>query len=716
MIKMKYKKIFVIMIVMILLAVNVSFILAKEEDKSWSSSRRYTSDFETFTSSTRGLRGNTYYEVKGSDEDGYDTTEYNSKGQPRASYHTNKPPTTTNIVVDPEAQTGGTHKIDTDGDGKTDDEQERFVTYVGGWHGNGYVDRGRVYDAESGVYMGKDYDSKTGTYTPSGNDDIRVGANGLVYVDTNGDGDVDIHDMDSDGDGEIDDDAAATDKANQYNPATGRFQVDPGRYVDEGGELYDDSAAGNQIGIDFQYYQNGAYSYDEDVAWGFDPTRMVVDGNIVTHPDTREVANVDPDGAGGYVIDDVEVRMGDRSDGARDFTGTNQNIHFLAVEDTFVAVVDGMFQNVIFMDDDRDGVADGRSFGIDSSVSVSDPWFADEFGRDDESGIVVHGTDGNFYVIDSNQDLDDLVTGDAKQIDQSDIEEIFGTGGINFWQSYGVYRLGTMLDDFSASTEGYPGFSIFYDEDEFTLLSDSELARDLVEGGIEQAWGNAICTADAADTVGGNVAGGSELGSPVAYVLAEEYLMPDPIDPNIIQYLYLIEVYVYAGENAPSPGCHELDFKVVIKRAGATTTTSLYENDETGGDYVWELGESGVTAYTSDYLLTASANTSRKDAGDEICIEIIKMETAGCLQGVGDGIEISDDVYIYRICDTITAVSEQSYDYSCSGDIIGISWCDAFLSDAGWTFAEEDDVAGDPVPTNPTTPTGSPVPIPSLDP
>jgi hypothetical protein len=308
------------------------------------------------------------------------------------------------------------------------------------------------------------------------------------------------------------------------------------------------------------------------------------------------------------------------------------------------------------------------------------------------------GGDGTLYVIQGNEDLDDLIRGKARPLTDDEEEEIFGTGGINFGQSYGVYRLGVILDDFAETTEGYPGFGMFYDENDINfLLGDNEVVRDLIQGGVQEAVGNAVCMTEAQNVAGTNVAGGSELGAPMAYILAEEYLMPDPIDPTIVQYLYLIEVYVYAGENAPSPGCSELDFKLV-KDYG--DHGSLYTNDVTGEDYVWELDEGDSTAFTSDYLLTAVAPTSRK--GEELCIEFTKMELSNCVDGVGTDM---------KLCTVIDSVSEDNYDYDCSA-----TFCDLFLSQQGWDFGDAgtDTTGGAPVPNSPITPTGSPVPVPTI--
>jgi hypothetical protein len=737
MMKMKHEKIIAIIVVMILLVMGVSIGADQTAQSYQHEGTTYPYVYSSKYHTDPPPSGTAYYHVTGS-AGNWNLNYYtwsNGRYQQTSSYHSgndNVPGSWFRPSDGWGNPTGGVRRVDTDGDGSTNDEQDRFVNYVGGSETNGLVYQGRVYSSDGKTYLGRNYDSQTATYIPQRNSDIRVGANGLVYTDLNGDGIIDINDIDLDGNGEISPSerttAAVTDSKSDYNHATGRFEVDWGvsgedRWVGPDGRLYAAASGGTEQGYNFEYYpENNAYSFAIDRGyWRTDPTRMVIGGTTVTYSfgdNEGQPASVTPDGHGGYYVTDglnadLTYQSGPTPTTGPAPTSTRTSheggdlttVHYVYDHEsnTYIGVVNVGGNQVIFISNTaRNGpsVASGtNSFSIDSSVTVTDDWFSVQTGGREDTGIVVRGADGNFYYIDSNQDLDDLIAGGARrrQLNEQEMEQIFGTGGINFMESYGVYRFGVTVGEFAETTAGYPGFSMFYDENDITYaFMDTELMRDLMQGGVQEAVGDAVCMTEAQNVAGTNVAGGSGLGAPMAYILAEEYLMPDPNNPDVAQFMYLIELYVYAGENAPSLGCNELDFKLV-KNYG--DHGSLYTNDITGGDYVWELDEGNTTAFTSDYLLTAVANESRN--GKELCIEFTKMDPTHCVDGVGNDM---------KLCSAIDSVAEDNYDYDCSG------WCSLFLSGQGWDWgdASTDTTEGDPVPNSPTTPTGSPIPVPTI--
>jgi hypothetical protein len=374
---MKYEKIIMVIVVMILLVMSIS--IAKDE-----TSASYTKDDQTYPYNYQGAgqtspsyhtespgSGIAYRHITGS-AGNWNLAEYDKDGKQTSSYsseNTNAPAGHSTFAWG--NPTGGMGSVDTNRDGEVNDEDRgnpRFVDYVGGKESNGFVYQGRVYDT-NGNYRGSNYDSKTGTYEPDRNGNIRVDAAGNVFTDIDGDGDIDIHDMDSDGDGKPDAGAAASPN---YNHQTGRYEVDWGvggqdRYVGPDGSLYAASSGGDAIGSDFRYYpESDSYTYDpaEDPrpGWHTRNHHMVIGGNLVTLPGSTDPAFVRPDGQGGYYIGDVpNVNVNANDDmgiGGDEYDGT-RDIHYVVTaqgtDHDFVGVIDGATTDIIFIDDNRDG-------------------------------------------------------------------------------------------------------------------------------------------------------------------------------------------------------------------------------------------------------------------------------------------------------------------------------------------------------------------------
>jgi len=700
--KMKHIKIFAITFVMILLVLNISF--GKDTTSSTFDTRnpqntRYYYDDEFH--SEKPSRGGYYEITRDNDNNEWDVVQYNTQGQATNSYSSTQDSPPSPTKPGEWTQTGRYFDArDLNGDKDTTDPGEAaglysFVDPVRGSAG-GYFDRQNNYYDSGRNLQGRSYDPKTGTYIPKNNDDIRVDPDGNVFVDMNGDGQVNINDIDTNRDGKVDSDerARATISSN-YNPDTGTFthDNDPNIIFSDDGEI-------NVYGEEFEdtvLYQGGSFSF-EDVD-GIDRHMVLADGTVVTDPATGLMADVSPDTFGGYYIDTTHF-------GGYDLGGTlprddTTTIHYVAQSDdnndgypdSYLGVVDRAGSDIVFNPDNP-----SQTFTIESDVVVVDP--------DDPTNphIVVQGTDGTLYVIDGNDDLNDLLEGRGRVLDpeSDEYEEYFGGGPMGTFQ---VYRFGTQLDDLAEVAEGYPGFSMFYDEDEYndwTGLLDDEFVRTLF-GGMD-SWADAFCEERTSDVGGSNVATGAEPGSAAAYVSAEEYQIPDPTDPSNTQYLYMIEFYVYAGESPagyPNVGCTDLHFQIL--RQGV----SLFDNNVTGAAYTWELEEGDAITYTADAMWFGTGTATH--VGENICIKFTTMVPNGCIPGLSEG----DD-----LCDAITIAAEETYDFDCEG-----WYCSEFIGFLtgvpgrdGWSFELDDEdtddaEAGSPTPSGDTTDPDSGQPV-----
>ncbi|MBW2966299.1 hypothetical protein KY342_04305, partial [Candidatus Woesearchaeota archaeon] len=330
-------------------------------------------------------------------------------------------------------------------------------------------------------------------------------------------------------------------------------------------------------------------------------------------------------------------------------------------------------------------------------------WFDDYDKKTDTYGrhIVVRDPDGNLYVIDGNEFLNNLLDSpdpcskDKKtncQLDKDEERAIFGLGG------YRIFHFGVILDDFLDVVRGYPGFSIFYDEDyydDWLGILDDQMTKDLF-GGME-GWSDAACRDAVSSITGSNVAGGAEPGTPAAFISAEEYEVRSPGDPRAVQYYYMLEFYVYAG--GEQQGCDEMDF--IITKQGK----SMFEEEGIPGSvFVWELDEGDTIAYTGANTWLGVASNSH--INEEVCIEFKKMDRPLCLDGFIEG---------DKLCDTISLAGED-FDYEC--DEFFCSSTAGFLSGmwggtTGWEFEsgeETPETPGNPAPAGAQeTPTGGPV-------
>jgi hypothetical protein len=647
---------------------------------------------------TQNNIGSGYYHVTGSSGN-WQRNEYNSEGTLTGEYRN----TASGDITPPEIQHQNWQQtairlnpINLNNDKDTNDPGEAGGLYYyadpaqgqsGGYHDS----HNNYYNANRNL-QGRNFDPATGTYIPTENSNIRLGTDGKVYADRNGDGKVNVHDIDLNGDGQITPpERTQASVSNNYNHESGRFlvlsqadDVPSAWWMDENGNLYRSATLDIlALGRNTQFYADGSFSY-RDAATG--ETSMVL-------PNGQFAVDVKPDGQGGYYQD---VTLAEAIGPYEDNRETT--IHFVATGDNnYVGLIDGWGQDYVFLDANRDGRPDNNVFTINSAVHVTDSQGTRRY--------VVEDEDGRLYELDGLQDLDDLFT--ASPIQGARVEELFGRRGFFFMSAYGTYRLGEALDEIKGVVEGYPGFSIFYDQDDYNDwlgVLDNDFIRTLF-GGMD-AWGEALfCRANAAASAGSNIAGGAEAESAAAYISAEEYRIPDPADPAKINYLYMLEFYAFAGQSQggyPGAGCSKLDFQVLKQGK------SLFKDNQTQEAFTWQLVEGDTISYTADAMWLGIGTATH--VGENVCIKFTEMIPNGCLSGYKKG---------ESLCDAIVLAAEESYDFECDGwhcsDFIG------FVTGApgreGWSFPAQTGSGQTtaPTPTGDTTDPNSGAPVLNFD-
>jgi hypothetical protein len=662
---MKINKIFMMIIVMILL---VSVVFGKDET-TWSSERRFTTDGVTYTGTKPS---GAYFEITKTDGT-WNMNQYNAEGQRTNSYtSTNVPDPTNPSASQLTGQLLTSHDVNNDGDTRDPGERSAFYSYADPDEGlgQGLYDKNNNYFDDSRNYLGTNYDPETRTYQPTENDNIVLGTDGSVYVDRNGDNEVDINDIDLDGDEIITDyERTLASVSLDYNHESGRYslsEADDMWWVDENRRIYITPYRSDEdeIATDFTVFQDGSISY-RSASTG--KTNMFLS-------DGSPALDVTPDREGGYYQD---VFYTERVAVTSDYTiygGDEVSVHFVSQDGGgYVGVIDRAGADYIFNDNDRNGVPDGSIFTIDSDVSVSD-----------ESGTYIVVQSGeDFYAISGNEELNELVIGDARQLNEDDMEEIFGRNGVFFMSAYGTYRLGVLLDDFRDVVQGYPGFSVFYSDDlynDWLNVLDNEFINTLF-GGVDQ-WGETLCSQEVTQDFGSNVATGADPTSPSAFVIAEQYQRPNPENPAQTQYLYMIEFEVYAGQGESA--CTALDFQTIIKYASGAPSRNIFRNSETQTSWIWELEEEDRISYTGENMWLATSTSSLE--GSRVCVRFETMEPDFCIPQYNDGNN-------NELCDTITIAGQESHDYDCDGWYCQEFW--GFFSAGltpgreGWSFPSQ---------------------------
>jgi len=260
----------------------------------------------------------------------------------------------------------------------------------------------------------------------------------------------------------------------------------------------------------------------------------------------------------------------------------------------------------------------------------------------------------------------------------------------------GINRFGGSLGQFEDVSEGWPGFSIFYDEDDVdSWLDDApDWVQDLFGGGTRELIGAGLCRNIPAGTTGGdsNIAVGPEPGSAAAWILAEAVL--DYVTPTTPRYIYKIQFYVYPGARGEAVDdeyvCQDLDFE--IRMNGAAGTPLARSTLTPGAAYLFQLdeGDAAMTQLTEFgvNLLLAVSQTNANLIGQKVCIIIKEMNQPGCLWGHNQGEE-------NEICSVIVLGEEYTYDYE---ELEG-GWVAELTTlggiDTDWDFETSTDPAGD---------------------
>ncbi|MBW2966100.1 hypothetical protein KY342_03275, partial [Candidatus Woesearchaeota archaeon] len=405
-------KIFVI-IVMFLLVMNVCF--AKEEgqkewDEEWDEAWYWNSDKSWHTSAPSGDdRRGEYTHVTKEEDETWTEIRYDENGKEesvrKSNVKGNKPPPPKDFSEIGKRLPG----VDTNNDEKYDQPGESppgLYYYANGeTKADGWYDKDRYYyNEDRSERLGKGFDPDTNSYIPNENDNVRINVdNNNLYMDTNGDGEIDAS-------GKTDR-AVSTDIDNYFHD-TGRVFVKAG-FVDEDGNLWvepfkTEEEGGEIIGVETTFYWDKSFSYRDPDAHFWEGSHMILpDGTEVWDPVTGEPTLVTPDGSGGYYISTASYAgepIGDYTVGAG-----AETIHMVAQQEgpiPYIAVLDRAADRVIFDPDDP-----SQSFEIDDDVVVTSEWFDDYDKKTDTYGrhIVVRDPDGNLYVIDGNEFLNNLL-------------------------------------------------------------------------------------------------------------------------------------------------------------------------------------------------------------------------------------------------------------------------------------------------------------------